>query len=100
MARRTVARLMGRSGCAAWCEAVGAQRRGGTKVVTADQRRYVVTWLCERRGVGVTRACRLAGISRASCRYALSWLKLKEAVGGLDDGAVASVNAWLKPVVP
>jgi putative transposase len=39
-------------------------------VVTAGQRRRVVTSLRERRQVGGTRACRLAGISRASCAYA------------------------------
>lgn len=36
-------------------------------------------------------------LARASCRYALSWLKLKEAVGGLDQDAIAVVNAWLVP---
>jgi putative transposase len=46
-----------------------AQRRGGTNVVTAEQRRCVVTWLRERRHVAITRACRLVGISRASCCY-------------------------------
>jgi putative transposase len=39
-------------------------------VVTAEQRRRVVAYLRERRQVGVTRACRLAGISRASGAYA------------------------------
>lgn len=41
-------------------------------MVTASQRRAVVTFLRERRDVGMTRACRLAGISRASrasCAY-------------------------------
>lgn len=37
--------------------------------MTASQRRAAVTYLHERRDVGTTRACRLAGISRASCAY-------------------------------
>ena len=38
-------------------------------MVTAQQRRHAVTFLCDGRRVGITRACRLLGISRASARY-------------------------------
>jgi len=38
-------------------------------VVTTTQRRAVVTYLQERREIGVTHACRLMEISRASCTY-------------------------------
>lgn len=38
-------------------------------MVTARQRRHAVTYLRERRQVGITRACRLLGISRASAGY-------------------------------
>ena len=36
-------------------------------------------------------------LARASCHFALSYLKLKEAVGGLDDSSIAAVNSWLQP---
>lgn len=36
-------------------------------------------------------------LARASCHYALSGFKLKEAVGGLDLESIAVVNAWLVP---
>ena len=39
-------------------------------MVTAGQRRRAVTYLRECRHVGPTRACRIVGISRASCAYA------------------------------
>ncbi len=38
-------------------------------MVTATQRRQAVTYLRERRRVGITRACRLVGISRTSYAY-------------------------------
>src|SRR3982751_695669 len=46
-----------------------AERRGGAKVVTADQRRRAVTHLRAAFAVSARRACRLLGLSRSRWHY-------------------------------
>jgi outer membrane protein TolC len=36
-----------------------------------------------------------AELQRASCLYIMSYLRLQEAAGSLDDAAVQAVNQWL-----
>jgi putative transposase len=66
-------------------------------VVTAQQRRRVVTYLRERRHVGTTRACRLVGISRASCAYVSRRLERDAPVRAQLRAAAASHPRWGAP---